>query len=146
MKWLPGVVTEQKGSLLFFVQLSDGRIVRRHKVDDPVFVRDFTTQGVKWLPGVVTEQKGSLLFFVQLSDGHIVRRHIDHIRVRTVDETPTLLEDDILPPLTVASQAREEPQPLSSQPAKEPQLPSSQPVAPLRRSTRVSRPPDRLSS
>ena len=90
---------------------------------------------MKWLPGVVTEQKGSLLFFVQLSDGCIVRRHIDHIRARTMEETPTLLEDDILPHVTVASQAGEEPQP-----------PSSQPVAPLRCSIRVSRPPDRLSS
>ena len=119
---------------------------REIKVDDPVFVRDFTTQAVKWLPGVVTEQKGSLLFFVQLSGGRIVRCHIDHIRVSTVEEPPTLLEDDILPPLTVASQAGEEPQPLSSQPVEEPQLPSSQPVAPLRHSTRVSRPPDRLFS
>lgn len=60
---------------------------------------------------------------------------MDHIRIRTVENISMLPEDDLLPPVSLTSQAVEDtmPQPY-------------QPPTPLRRSTRVSKPPDRLSN
>lgn len=110
---------------------------REINIEDPVFVRDFTAQTLKWIPGVVLEEKGPLLFFVQLPDGRIVRRHIDHIRTRTVEveDTPTVQEDDILPPVAITPSSGGDTQPQVSPTA-----------APPRRSTRMSQPPDQLSS
>ena len=101
----------------------------RHFLPDAaVFVCNFG-QGDKWLPGIISKAQGPRTYNIKLSDNRIIRRHVDHIRPRSVevdfqpaDGDDTL--DDIIPLST-----------------------SSNTVLPpesLRRSTRVSCPPNRL--
>ena len=108
---------------------------REFNIGDPVMIRDFTTNELKWIPGTIVTQRGALIYHIELPDGRVVRRHIDHIRKHTVGETPSIPEDDYLPPVSLEPQEIEEPTPQPSQSA-----------TPLRRSTRVSRPPDRLQN
>ena len=105
---------------------------RSFELGDTVFIKNFA-DGPTWLPGVVTALHGLLTYDVKLGDGRVVRRHIDHVQSRASHPPPTETEDDCLPGPTTVS-----PGPFGA---------SSEPAAPqteLRRSTRVSRPPDRL--
>ena len=112
---------------------------RQFQVDDPVFVRNFTSTGPTWLPGTITEARGELTFHVEMGDGRVFRRHINHMRLRTCSTTNQHTEvtesDDILPPPTTAA---------DSTTMDQDQAPiANEPDAP-RRSSRVRNPPERL--
>ena len=96
--------------------------------DETVFVRNFG-EGDSWLP---VNAPGSRSYNVKLSDNRIVRRHADHILSRSVDlpeQNPNNDLDDTIPIVV---------------PGTNPFADNMVPSVPLRRSTRVSRPPDRL--
>jgi len=117
--------------------------IRRFKEGDLVLVENFTRSGERWLPGTVAKVNGPLSYEVKLLDGSTVRRHVDHVRKRSsppqdtshdsgvdssVDlsfDTPVRLVDNT--PIIVP-----------------PRDPSPVEVRTVRRSSRVSRPPDRL--
>ena len=106
---------------------------RGFQVGDPVFVRDFPG-GKRWISGSISSIEGPRSCHVALCDGRTVRWHIDHIRFRSSAATPdnSSGSDDLVDyPSTPAMDTVDPP----VDPA---------PVPPtLRRSTRVSVPPDR---
>ena len=104
---------------------------RSFAVGDLVFVSELPCKR-KWFQGKIIERKGPLTYIVELSDGRIIRRHVDHIRVRTSETVPQTTEDAFgtLPPFTSTP-------PVTQTPVSAPQM--------LRRSQRISRPPDRYT-
>ena len=106
---------------------------RSFRVGDLVFVCDFPS-GTLWLPGRVVKVNGPLSYLIELQDGRTVRCHVDHVRSRTVDTSvlPSGGSDDMLDIPVPSSE------PVQVNP------PVYEPV--LRRSTRVSQPPDQFSS
>ena len=104
---------------------------RSFAVGDLVFVSELPCKR-KWFQGKIIERKGPLTYIVELSDGRIIRRHVDHIRVRTSETVPQTTEDAFgtLPPFTSTP-------PVIQTPVSAPQM--------LRRSQRISRPPDRYT-
>ena len=104
---------------------------RTLQVGDTVSVRNFPS-GNGWLPGIIEERSGPLSFQIKLQDGRIVRRHIDHIICRSSSELvktydtwmdlPQISESDITEPTSKTNETV---------------------APPLRRSTRVSVPPER---
>ena len=86
-------------------------------------IRVFLTKS-NWIPGTITRVLGTRNYEVTLSHGHVARRHVDHIRLHNCElpvETPLIFV----------------PTPPSSDPS-----PS---VPPVRRSTRISVPPNRYA-
>ena len=69
-------------------QHDNSRSLRTFKVNDTVYVRDFTSSSTKWLPGTVVTVTGPLSYHVQLSSGETVRRHVDAIHPRHVSIQP----------------------------------------------------------
>ena len=138
----------------------DNQAQERHfEVGDKVFILDLPAKK-QWMPGTICALNGQVTYWVELVDGRIVRRHIDHIRVRTSVETPP--KNDLAipsPPVAsagatapatpVPSLLSPPPSSLSSlpttSPPQEPSPPTPLPSTTLRRSERVSRPPDRFS-
>ena len=116
---------------------------------------------VTWIPGVVHRVTGPLSYEIDLRDRGIVKRHIDQIRKRTCTDTPTPdfspKLDEIVSPSTpeVPTVPTSDPPtvPIPEVPP-EPQFPAApedqaplrtdEPSSNLRRSTRVSKKPDRL--
>ena len=99
--------------------------------DETVFVRNFG-KGDSWLPGIIVNAPGPHSYNVKLSGNRVVRCHADHIRSRSVDlpaQNPNNDLDDTIPIVV---------------PDTNPPADNMVPSVPLRRSTRVSRPPDRL--
>ena len=45
---------------------------RQFELDDPVFVKNFSTTGPVWLAGITNEKKGPLTFHIELADGRIL--------------------------------------------------------------------------
>ena len=103
---------------------------RSFDVDDPVFGKNFA-DGPTWLPGAIIAIHGPLTYDIQLEDGRVIRRHVDHIQSRT-SSPRNEIGDDCLPNPTTAS--IEQPRTSTEQNAPQPEL---------RRSTRVTRLPDR---
>ena len=106
---------------------------RGFQVGDPVFVRDFPG-GKRWISGSISSIEGPRSCHVALCDGRTVRRHIDHIRFRSSAAIPdnSSGSDDLVDyPSTPAMDTVDPP----VDPAPVPPI--------LRRSTRVSVPPDR---
>ena len=97
--------------------------------DEPVFVRNFG-KGNTWLAGIISKALSTRTYDIQLPDNRIIRRHIDHIRCRSVDPNIQPIDND-------DNQLDMIPIPTSSD--------NATPPSTLRRSTRVSRPPDRLT-
>ena len=75
---------------------------------------------------------GPRSYNVKLSDDRVVRRHADHIRFRhSQDQSSDTFSDDITPIPAISDVI--------------PPTENAVPSVPLRRSTRISRPPDRLT-
>ena len=106
---------------------------RKFSVEDLVFVCEFPSKK-KWLSGKVTMVKGPVTYLVELTDGRIVRRHVDHIRIRTSTTSKADVTEEAFDTLPFSSPV---PQPSGNSTRSLPQ--------PLRRSTRISHPPDRLT-
>ncbi len=110
--------------------------VRSFSVNDMVFARNFTGGSPNWLPGCVTKVTGPLSYEIELLSGGIVRRHVDAVRCRDAAVSTTEPEQGISDPFPVDS---------PSSPYSVPDPPATPPTPqPLRRSTRVSHPPDRF--
>ena len=104
---------------------------RSFDIGDSVFARDFPT-GTKWLPGVISKIKGPLSYVVKLEDERLVRRHVDHIRVRSSSSESPVTSDDLWLPTSTETTPVDTVEP-----------PQAEPL-PLRRSARVTQPPDRF--
>ena len=100
---------------------------RSFEVSDPVLVYNFSN-GPKWLSGTIIKLQGNRNYTIELTDGRIVRRHVDHLRSQVPDLTVEAQEDI----------------PLDLVPTQVEQTTRSHAV-PVRRSTRVSRSPDRYT-
>lgn len=140
---------------------------RNFSPGDSVYVCNFGV-GERWIPGVIAQKTGPVSYKITLQDGRVIRRHQDHVRIRynsentsndVVVDTPTGTLDPVTPeppqPLTPAPDVYRSPEPRS--PPATPQAPptssGSSPSSPprpspqtpvLRRSSRPSKPPDRL--
>ena len=103
---------------------------------DPVMIRNYTGT-TKWVPGTITKQTGPLSFRCQVGD-KIVKRHQDQvIPVPTEPEpVPQLSEPDNLVSVDI---------PVTSPVEKSVAPRTKSPGIPLRRSVRVTRPPDKLN-
>ena len=99
--------------------------------DEGVFVRNFA-QGDPWLAGTIVNAPGPRSYNLKLFDNRMVRHHVDHIRAHSMvlpeSSADNALDETI--PITVSD---------SNSPAH-----NISPLAPLRHSTRISRPPNRL--
>ena len=105
--------------------------VRQFVPDDAVYVRNFG-EGDTWLAGTIVNAFGPCSYNVKLSDDRVVRRHADHIRFRCLpDQIFDTTSDGTIPFPTISD---------AVSPAD-----NVVPSVPLRRSTRTSRPPDRLT-
>ena len=111
-------------------------------VDDSVYILNLPAKD-SWLPGTITKVLG-LTYEVRLSDNRTVRRHIDHIQSQATDQHSVLEQLDWLPIPDGPSVPPSDPR-CSSTSSTSPVAPGTPLKAPLlRRSTRVSVPPDRL--
>ena len=112
---------------------------RTFQVGDFVFICDFPDRK-HWLSGKIISTKGPCSYLVELEDGRIVRRHVDHIRACTSNScspptnvsAPLNGSDDDLADISIPTP-----------PLHEDSSPVSVEAPQLRRSTRISRPPDR---
>ena len=114
---------------------------RKFHIGDAVFICDFPDRK-HWLSGKITSVQGPCSYLIELEDGRVVRRHVDHIRACTstsssppIDTSIVLNDsDDDLADIAI-----------STPPLHEDSLPVSVEAPPpsLRRSKRISRPPDR---
>ena len=108
--------------------------LRQFQIDEAVYVQDLPSRST-WLPGTVVKIRGPLTYDIALEDGRIVTRHVDNLR-RQHPQTTSLssqitTEDDCLPTATACSDHSSVTETTNSA------------TVPLRRSTRVTRPPDR---
>lgn len=101
-----------------------------------VYVQNFGL-GSPWLAGMVLERRGPISYLVKLSDGRCFRRHVDHLRLRLAEATPTQ-EWDTQPWFEGSLTEARGSLPASNSARQSPEIPP-----PLRRSSRVSHPPDR---
>ena len=62
--------------------------VREFKVNDKVFVENYSGRGNRWWSGVVVEVTGPVSYKVALDDSRIVRRHVDQMRSRNWVASP----------------------------------------------------------
>ncbi len=108
---------------------------RSFSVNDTVLVADLPARDT-WLPGTVTKVLGSRSYEILLDENRTIRRHIDHIRMNSIPRSSSAEE---LPTDWV-------PNPMVDRPTSpSPSLPEYPPAdPPPRRSSRSSRPPDRL--
>ena len=105
--------------------------VRQFVPDDAVYVRNFG-EGDTWLAGTIVNAPGPRSYNVKLSDDRVVRRHADHICFRCLpDQISDTSSDGTIPFPTISDAI--------------PPADNVVPSVPLRRSTRTSRPPDRLT-
>ena len=122
--------------------------LRQFKIGDTVFAEDFTSSKQKWIEGTITDITGPLSYKIKLTDGTEVRRHVDSIKQRLITTATVISEvaQDFEGP-TIESGTQEirqsqlvSPTPRLSQPPEQSEL-----LTGLRRSTRVSRPPQRYT-
>ena len=120
------------------LQHDTSKPLRTFKVNDTVYVKDFSTASPTWIPGKVVKVTGPLSYHVELQTGRIVRRHVDAVRrreVRTPSTTtgPSTEDDYFLPdvPSTSTIPLVPPPPPPLVQPS-------------VRRSDRNRQPPERL--
>ena len=98
-----------------------------------MYARKFLSNDA-WIPRTIIKARGPLSYMIELETGQIVRRHVDHLQSRNKDSTlsPTSNWTD-LPDISLDSHDD------SNQEVTQPEQLS------LRRSTRVSIPPQRYS-
>ena len=126
---------------------------REYLTDDPVYVRNHATQGERWMAGNVVAREGQANYQVKLQDNRVVRRHADQVRGRTNDmamaprSLPDVAFDDLVDsdsdstsgePQECMPETQQHQMPVEGLPNRE--APMIQP----RRSTRISRQPERL--
>ena len=106
-----------------------------------VYVRDLPANK-DWLPGVVVDTCGPLSCEIRLEDDRIVRRHYDHILLRSVSDgsESTTVPNSAPDWVNLPAVHTPPPGPIDQEPTEEP------PAPPLRRSSRVTVPPDRFVS
>ncbi len=130
---------------------------RAFSAGTPIFTRNHTGRKPTWVPGTIAAITGPLSYWVTLTNGTKMRRHVDQIRMRYSDGTTIPESEDAesdnqdygsslpsSPAVGVPTpQSSEEP----STQAPTVQVPPYQtPVtAPVRRSTRVSKPVKRFA-
>ena len=106
---------------------------RHFQVGDAVYARKFPSNDA-WIPGTIIKARGPLSYMIELETGQIVRRYVDHLQSRTKDSTLSPTSDwTDLPDISLDSHDD------SNQEVTQPEQLS------LRRSTRVSVPPQRYS-
>jgi len=103
---------------------------RQFCTGDSVFVKNFG-RGLEWLPGVVDLIKGPVTYVVKLTDGRVVKRHVDHIRIRTSEQSSVTHDDLSFGPTN------------DETPLEQQQRNHEQHAIPLRTSTRARRLPSR---
>ena len=59
---------------------------REFQLDDPVFMKNFSTIGAVWLAGIVNEKKGPLTVHIEFADGCILQRHVERIQQRMCEK------------------------------------------------------------
>ena len=112
-----------------------------------------------WVPGVVTVMSGPVSMVIQMEDGQAVRRHTDHVKARSTTPEPqvskkttAVQQDEVVDFQTFRRRLQQDeegppmvdiPVPLADAVIQAVPEPIPNP-APLRRSTRDRRPPDRL--
>jgi len=106
---------------------------RTLQVGDAVYVWVLPTNNT-WVPGTIAKVLGPMSYLITLEDGTSVCRHIDHLHSRSATSDS---QDTTTPPLDWTD--------FSSLPQTESQAPSppNPPTVALRRSSRISHPPDR---
>ena len=98
-----------------------------------MYARKFPSNDA-WIPGTIIKARGPLSYMIELETGQIVRRHVDHLQSRTKNSTLSPTSDwTDLPDISLDSHDD------SNQEVTQPEQ------LPLRRSTRVSIPPQRYS-
>ena len=133
--------------------------LRSFKVDDTVYIKDFSTPNLTWIPGKVVKVTGPLSYHVEVQSGKVVRRHVDAVRKREVvlppsqsQDTSSSAEDVYLPdvPAPRPPDTPTAPDPPAAAPPPPPgPVPPNQPAArtttsvPPRRSPRQHTQPDR---
>ena len=105
---------------------------RNFNVGDLVYVRLLPANDT-WIPGTIEKVLGSLSFLITLEDDTTVRRHVDHLRPRQAHPSNSNQQS--------TSDWSDFCSPMSNTPPAP--TPSDPPV--LRRSSRVSRPPERYT-
>ena len=117
---------------------------RTFETGSHVYVRDLPT-GKDWLPGVVVDTCGPRSLEIRLEDSRVVRRHYDHIRPRAVPHGSA--------PTGVSARASDSPDWMDwPTTCTSPPGPVDRgtiegpPAPPLRRSSRITTPPDRYVS
>ena len=117
---------------------------RSFQVGETVFVREFVGNKSSWSAGVVTEIRGPLSYRVQLDDGRIWQRHVDHVRAR---DSGMANQEPSIQPLPASMGDWEGPMLRDPEVEQTSTAPEPEVVLPAmpRRSSRVSRPPDRYS-
>ena len=144
--------------------------IRTFRAGDSVWALNFQGKP-KWIPTMVENQLGPLTFTVRLRDGRLWKRHQDHLRERRHDETEEVgaeerpavvqLPPPALQPTAINSETRSTDTPATtndSTPASVPQSPGPdvgmsprttatprKVASPMRRSTRLVKPPVRLN-
>ena len=113
-----------------------------------MFAEDFTSSKQKWIESTVTDITGPLSYKIKLTDGTEVHRHVDSIKQRL--NTAATAVSEVAPDFegpTIESETQEirqsqlvSPTPRLSQPPEQSEL-----LTGLRRSTRISRPPQRYT-
>jgi hypothetical protein len=115
---------------------------RYFAVNDSVLVTDLPAQDTR-LPGTITKVLGSLSYEIRLSDNRTVRRHVDHIRMNSIPGSTELhFEANSGIPIDWVPRPIVDPEQSLSPSSEHPQV---APPPPLRRSGRISHPPERLA-
>ena len=120
---------------------------RTFATGDAVWARNYG-QGTKWLSGSIVRLFGSHSLVIRLEDGQEVRKHVDQVRQRLMPERNDMPADNHPPQPTEedfdllggpTSDTTEEPEATSGPEALDT-------MGTVRRSSRVSRPPDRFQN
>ena len=141
-----------------------GKVLREFYPGDRVLVNDVRKDNT-WWPGTVAERSAPKSYIIVLNDGRVWRRHLDHLRRAQVDEPAPQVQERSIPVVEqgniVVPQLRKEfsaetsargsvvseTAPKDTTEDRVPPVPvNSTPVTPVvvRRSARISRPPQRL--
>lgn len=111
--------------------------------DSPMMIRDYTPRGKKWTPATVQKQTGPVSFKCITPDGNVVKRHQDQIHRRSLQSpaSPTELPTSSPTPTQVEAPTAES----SGIPEVAAPPVSQHPETPVRRSTRIKRPVEKLN-
>ena len=113
--------------------------------ESPVRIRNYSTMSKdRWIPAQVLEQTGPVSYKCELPGGGVVRRHVDQLMTRSSPKIQDSPAKNVSPqgeePLAHSPKANERIEPVDGAEISLPRVPST----PVRRSTRVVKPPHRL--